>query len=348
MVVDPGRRPAGLLEPANAVSAGGPGAAGTAAPQRQAAGAARNRVSRLVRLLPPADFRQVLIGYRRGLRTSPAIEAHLAGAVGDLLGSHGTLVRAQLAYGVGRALGLEVAAARAIAVAVEYLHTASLVFDDLPAMDDARERRGRPCPHVLYGEGAAILAGLALVHRAHALVAEAGRGLPAECERRAWLRLEENVGLAGILDGQARDLHFRADRDPSAIAAGKTTPLLRLALLLPAAFAGATPELETALDRLAGAWGRSYQALDDFRDLLESDRQSGKTGRRDALLGRPNLVRAIGPDQALAALARELGDAALEVVGLARLGELAVPLARFTHLLEDESARISEQLAVRG
>ena len=316
--------------------------------QQQAIGTTRTRVSRLVRLLPPADFRQVLIGFRRGLRTSPAIEAHLAGAVGDLLASPGTLVRAQLAYGVGRALGLEVAAARSAAVAVEYLHTASLVFDDLPAMDDASERRGRPCPHLLYGEGAAILAGLALVHRAHALVAEAAAGLPAACERRAWMRLEENVGLAGILDGQARDLHFRSGGDPAAIAAGKTTPLLRLALLLPAALAGAAPETEAALDRLACAWGRAYQALDDFRDILESARQSGKTGRRDAKLGRPNLVRAIGPERALAALDQDLGEAALQVVSLAAAGDLAVPLARFTRLLEDESDRLPGQLAVCG
>lgn len=290
----------------------------------------------------------MLVGFRRSLRTSPAIEAHLAGALGDLLASPGTLVRAQLAYGLGRALGLDVAAARSAAVAVEYLHTASLVFDDLPAMDDASERRGRPCPHLIYGEGAAILAGLALVHRAHALVAEAASGLPGDRERRAWRRLEQNVGLAGILDGQARDLHFRTGGDPAAIAAGKTAPLLRLALLLPAALAGAPPELEEALDRLASAWGCAYQALDDFRDLFEKARESGKTGHRDAPLGRPNLVRALGPERAMAALDRELGAAEAELLKLAAQGELAVPLARFTRLLADESDRISGQLAVRG
>ena len=338
MAGDPGRQEAPIAAAASVA---------LAAAQSRPAVASATRVSRLVRLLPPADFRQVLIGFRRGLRPSPAIETHLAGAVGDLLASPGTLVRAQLAYGVGRAFGLEVPAARAAAIAVEYLHTASLVFDDLPAMDDAHERRGRPCPHVLYGEGAAILAGLALVHRAHALVAEAAAELPAERGRRAWLRLEQNVGLAGILDGQAHDLHFR-NGDPAAIAAGKTTPLLRLALLLPAALAGAMAETESALDRLAAAWGQAYQALDDFRDLLDSDRQSGKTGNRDARLGRPNLVRALGPERALAALDRELAAAASELVALAATPELALPLTRFTRLLEDESDRISGRLAVRG
>jgi geranylgeranyl diphosphate synthase type II len=309
---------------------------------------ARRRVSRLVRLLPAADFRQVYVGFRRGLRATPAIESHLAGAIGDLLGAPGSLVRAQLAWGVGRALGLEPAAARSAAVAVEYLHTASLVFDDLPAMDDARERRGRPCPHVLYGEGAAILAGLALVHRAHALVAEAAAGLPAARERKAWLRLEQNVGLGGILDGQARDLHFRAGGDPRAVAAGKTTPLLRLALLLPAALAGADAGIAAALDRLAEAWGFAYQALDDFRDLAQSAGESGKTARRDQRLGRPNLVASEGPERAFAVLERELATADDQILALARAGDLAATLARFTHLLEGESERIAGRFAAGG
>jgi len=332
MVAEPARRATSPLTPLEPPAARPP----------------RRRVSRLVRLLQPADFRQVYVGFRRGLRATPAIERHLAGAIGDLLGSPGSLVRAQLAFGVGRALGLEVAAARNAAVAVEYLHTASLVFDDLPAMDDARERRGRPCPHVLYGEGAAILAGLALVHRAHALVAEAAAGLPAARERRAWLRLEENVGLGGILDGQARDLHFRAGEDPLAVAAGKTTPLLRLALLLPAALAGASAGVEAALDRLATAWGHAYQALDDFRDLAQSAAQSGKTARRDERLGRPNLVLAQGPERALAALERELGAADDQILALAGAGDVAAPLARFTHLLEGESERIAARFAAGG
>jgi len=335
MVVEPGRRPAAAL--------GSP--AETPLPGRTVEGAAR-RVSRLVRLLPPADFRQVWVSYRRALRTTPQIERHLASAVEDLLGSPGTLVRAQLAYGVGQALGLEVAAATSAAIAVEYLHSASLVFDDLPSMDDATLRRGRPCPHLLYGEGTAILAGLALVHRAHALVAEAASGLPTACERRAWLRLEQNVGLPGLLDGQARDLHFERCDDPSRVASGKTTPLLRLALLLPAALAGASTETEETLDRLAAAWGQAYQAIDDFRDLLAADADGGKTTHRDDSLGRPNIVRARGPKGACSALAADLASAARELDRLEAGAGLEQPLRQFTQLLRGESSRISQLLAI--
>ena len=337
MVVEPGLRPTAEL--GSPAASPPPGQAGQGTPRR---------VSRLVRLLSPAEFRHVWVSYRRALQASPQTEAHLRSAIDDLLGSPGTLVRAQLAYGVGRALGLERAAATSAAIAVEYLHTASLVFDDLPSMDDAKVRRGRPCPHLLYGEGAAILAGLALVHRAHALVAEAAAGLPAARERRAWLRLEQNVGLQGLLDGQARDLHFARSDDPRRVASGKTTPLLRLALLLPAALAGAGPQTEETLDRLAAAWGQAYQAIDDFRDLLTADADSGKTTRRDDSLGRPNLVRACGPEGACSVLSEDLAAAARELDRLDKTAELQTPLQQFTQLLRSESHRISGRLAIRG
>jgi geranylgeranyl pyrophosphate synthase len=305
-----------------------------------------------VRLLPSAELRRLVADVRRGLSPTPAIEPHLAGAVRDILGAPGSLIRAQLAYGCARALGAAAARARAAAVAVEYLHTASLVFDDLPAMDDAGERRGRPCPHRTHGEGAAILAGLALVHRAHALVAQAVAGLPAARDRRAWSRLEECIGLGGILDGQARDLHFVPGTDPSEVAAGKTTPLLRLALLLPAALAGAAPELEERLDRVAAGWGVAYQALDDFRDLRASWIPGGKTARRDAVRGRPNLVLAIGRDAALARVELELETAHARIAEIAATpaaaAELATVLGRLNRILESEADRLTGRRAAGG
>ena len=117
---------------------------------------------------------------------------------------------------------------------------------------------------------------------------------------------------------------------------------------MPAALAGAGVETEETLDRLASAWGQAYQALDDFRDLFAADRESGKTAGRDAPLGRPNLVRSLGPEVAHAALARDLGTAAFEIARLGASGELSRPLLGFTHLLEGESDRISGQLAIRG
>ena len=75
----------------------------------------------------------------------------------------GSLVRAVIAYLVGIEMGLAEQSARAMACGIEYLHTASLIFDDLPAMDDARMRRGAACAHVVHGEAVAI--GMVLAHR---------------------------------------------------------------------------------------------------------------------------------------------------------------------------------------
>jgi len=77
-----------------------------------------------------------------------------------------------MVYLVATTYGLEEAPARDLAVALEYFHTASLIFDDLPCMDDATERRGVSCVHFEFGEAEAILAALALINRAYALSCE--------------------------------------------------------------------------------------------------------------------------------------------------------------------------------
>ena len=104
----------------------------------------------------------------------------------------GSLVRAVTAYLVGIEMGVAEEAARAVACGIEYLHTASLVFDDLPAMDDARTRRGAPCPHVVHGEAVAMLEQLRRETGFRLLVAheETGTGVTYARDRRVrrWAR----------------------------------------------------------------------------------------------------------------------------------------------------------------
>jgi geranylgeranyl pyrophosphate synthase len=115
------------------------------------------------RILSEADFERVRSAIGSLIRVPPSVEGRLRGAVLEILSTTGSLWRAQLAWAVGRAEGLKSAPAMALATSVEAFHTASLLFDDLPAMDDAEFRRGRPCIHRTHGQAAAILAGLALV-----------------------------------------------------------------------------------------------------------------------------------------------------------------------------------------
>ncbi|HEX6202396.1 MAG TPA: polyprenyl synthetase family protein [Thermoanaerobaculia bacterium] len=302
-----------------------------------------------LRLLPPAELRRVERAFRTLLPLGDGLEEHLRGALEDLLAHPGSLVRAQLAYGILAARGAARRRALALATAVEYFHTASLVFDDLPAMDDAVMRRGHPCPHVVHGEAAATLAGLALITRAYELLWRSLEAVPPADRRRAARVVAQCLGVGGILDGQARDVHFdpRAGGAASvtAVALGKTVPLIRLALVLPARVAGVAEEGVELLERLAEAWGLAYQAVDDFRDLLAGGPESGKSGDRDAVLGRPNLAHRAGRRQALERLSALLADGRALVAAVARTApDLGPLLARVQEQLEEERRQVAERL----
>jgi geranylgeranyl pyrophosphate synthase len=257
--------------------------------------------------------------------------------VAEATGNPGSLARAQLIYGIAAGSGLPSGDALRLATAIEYFHAASLIFDDMPAMDDATTRRGRTCPHVVHGEAAATLGALALITRAYALLWEALERIPASRRRRAGSLVAECLGAEGILDGQARDVHFdrraRAD-EVLRVASGKTVPLIRLAVVLPAIAAGAPVATLRRLETLSRAWGLAYQILDDFKDVLLTDAEAGKTTSRDRRLGRPNLPQRAGSRRALARLDALLGEARESLDGARLPARAKRPLARLQETLE--------------
>jgi geranylgeranyl pyrophosphate synthase len=265
-------------------------------------------------LLEPEDMARLRATLRRVIEVGADIEPGLAGAVRQVLDAPGSLWRAQLAWAIGTATGLSRETASRLAAAVESFHNASLLFDDLPAMDDAETRRGRQAVHRVHGEAAAILAGLAFVHRGYGLVLEGLEDLPTADRRAVRRQLEADLGLAGILDGQARDLSPGVADDPASLAAGKTVPLLRLALLLPALVAGAPADLRARLLGLAEAWGLAYQILDDLGDLVARTDGVGT----DAECGRLNLAGRVGASAAVARLDLELARAAVAAAEIVR------------------------------
>ena len=115
-------------------------------------------------------------------------------------------------------MGVAEARACDLACGIEYLHTASLVFDDLPAMDDARLRRGGVCIHVTHGEGIAMLAALALINRGYALLWRAIGDAPPDGRRAAAELIEDCLGGAGLVGGQALDLRgWREQQDVAGV-----------------------------------------------------------------------------------------------------------------------------------
>lgn len=261
----------------------------------------------------------VATAYQQGMGKLTGVETRLAAALRDVLAKPGSLTRALIAYLMGMEMGIAEETARGLACGIEYLHTASLIFDDLPAMDDARLRRGMPCLHVAHGEAVAMLAALALINRGYSLVWQAvGKARTAQRREQASALVEECLGTSGLVGGQAYDLCGWRDGqtagDVMEVARRKTATLLRLPLVLPAIIGNGTQREIQLLERLGLMRGLSYQAVDDLKDVMLSEESSGKSSGRDEVMGRPNLVAAEGFQAALQRLRKmmRIGDAVQE------------------------------------
>jgi geranylgeranyl pyrophosphate synthase len=158
------------------------------------------------------------------------------------------------------------------AVAVEYLHSCALIFDDLPGMDDARERRGRACLHLRYGEGLAMVVALALMNAAYNVVLK--RASPdTAAGHRAFRELTECV--AAQITGQAADLELSSTQtsveqsSDGSVRHWKTSALVRLAVTLGPTLSGAKSRDVAALGSFGQLLGEAYQTIDDSRDVDE-------------------------------------------------------------------------------
>lgn len=283
--------------------------------------------------------------YRTGLPLPPTLDPHFEEALLHVLDNPGSLVRPRIVFQVATAYGLDPAPAKDLAIALEYFHTASLLFDDLPCMDDAKERRGVPSVHIAYGEAGAILTALALINRAYALCWRAVLASPQESQPLALAYLEQCLGTEGLLNGQSLDLHYSTlphNRETTeSIARGKTVSLIRLTLVLPAMLGGASKREIQLLERIALYWGLGYQMVDDLKDVFESTLEAGKTVARDLLLDRPNAAHAMGVPAAILRLTRFLhfGGATLRQL-LKATPELAF-LGKLRNDLEKELVQVT-------
>lgn len=208
----------------------------------------------------------------------------LAAAIRHAVFPGGARIRPQLCIAVAMANGdTDPELADAAASAIELIHCASLVHDDLPCFDDAPTRRGQPSVHKAYGERLAVLAGDALIVTAFQILGAAGARHP---ERMAHVlqTVARGVGTPqGIIAGQAWECEPRVAL--SDYQRAKTGALFAAATAAGAQAAGGDGETWRAL----GDWlGEAYQVADDVRDALADPEQLGKPVGRDVALGRPS------------------------------------------------------------
>ena len=196
----------------------------------------------------------------------------------------GKRVRPILCLEAARIFTSDVSAAMHPGCAIEFIHTYSLIHDDLPALDNDDLRRGKPTCHKQFGEAAAILAGDALL----TLAFETIGATPVDAERRVKMLTEISTSAGtvnGMVGGQVADLEAEGKGvGPAAleyIHRSKTAALIRASITAGALCAGAPQEDVARLRRFGETIGWAFQVTDDILDVEESSAALGKTAGKD-------------------------------------------------------------------
>jgi geranylgeranyl diphosphate synthase, type II len=248
----------------------------------------------------------------------------LTDAVRDICLRPGKRIRPLLAMLSSAHFGGRDLAALDFGCALELVHAASLVLDDLPCMDDAVMRRGKPTLHRRFGEDTAVLSAVALLNHAYGIIAN-DAGVDAETRLALTALLSETVGFQGLVTGQFRDL-----RDPAALRDEptltslnyqKTGVLFAAALVGGAMIAGADQPAQTQAHQFASCLGLAFQLWDDLQDSTSTSEATGKDVRKDD--GRITFVTLWGAERTRTAIGETIDEA------LDSLGDRTGPLALY-------------------
>lgn len=221
----------------------------------------------------------------------------------------GKRFRPALVLMIAKAIGLNADVSGA-AIAVEYFHTASLIADDLPCMDDDSERRSKPSLHKAYGETIALLATYALISAGYANLVKNGEHLKGtshpyadNTDRLSSIAVENvsyNTGLFGATGGQFLDLSPPDLTLPSVreILNKKTVTLFEISFVLGWTYGGGPLELIPALKKAATHFGMAFQIADDISDMIQDSEHNHPL----------NIANICGRDQALMMFHEEMDE----------------------------------------
>jgi geranylgeranyl diphosphate synthase, type II len=198
--------------------------------------------------------------------------------------------------------------------AVEMVHTASLILDDLPCMDNAQMRRSKPTTHVVYGQSTAILGAIALLTRAFEVISEL-ENVADETRTRLSTILSRAVGWDGLVAGQELDLHGQSGVNSTSAIENlgwlKTGVLFVAAAEMGAVLREAGENQVAAARRYAKHFGLAFQTLDDILDESATFAELGKDANKDD--GKGTLIKLYGANKAKQTCLQhlEIADAAL-------------------------------------
>ncbi|MBM7070021.1 polyprenyl synthetase family protein [Actibacterium sp. 188UL27-1] len=241
------------------------------------------------------------IAMSRGGKAPP----QLASALDYAVTPGGARIRPTIALSVALACGDDKPALTDAAIsALELIHCASLVHDDMPCFDDADIRRGKPSVHRAYGEPLALLTGDSLIVLAFEVLARRAADDPMRAAQLV-LTLAQRTGMpGGICAGQGWESEAKVDL--GAYHRAKTGALFVAATQMGAIAAGQEPE---PWEELGARIGEAFQVADDLRDALYDAETLGKPGGQDEIHDRPNAVAQLGVQGAIRRLKDILGGA---------------------------------------
>ena len=213
----------------------------------------------------------------------------------------GKRVRPVLLLEFATRFGCDKERAMPYALALEMIHTYSLIHDDLPCMDNDSMRRGRPTNHMVYGEAVALLAGDALLNRAYELMLNAAikDGLNGV---KAAAYISRSAGIAGMIGGQGIDLVSETQPVDAFVLTDmylkKTCALIDAACVGGALLGGASRDVLNTVSEYADQLGLAFQVVDDILDVEGNEAELGKDVGSDAGNGKSTSVSVFGMEEA--------------------------------------------------
>ncbi|MFO0752350.1 MAG: farnesyl diphosphate synthase [Thermodesulfovibrionales bacterium] len=249
--------------------------------------------------------------------SSPVTQKSLQDSMVYSLSAGGKRIRPVLCLAACEACGGEADTVLPWAAALEFIHTYSLIHDDLPAMDNDDLRRGKPTNHKIFGEGMAVLAGDGLLTEAFALLSGShGRSLrvPERAVLRVIHEIAQAAGLQGMVGGQAQDL-LSEDAEPdcetlSYIHTHKTAALIAASVRVGGILASCSEEHLFGLTGYGAHVGLAFQVVDDILDVEGETEVIGKPRGSDEKKKKMTYPKLYGLERSKEK-ARELVDAAL-------------------------------------